>query len=95
MEQMARNAIDEDSGYLRQHRYLLHDRDTKFCVSFRNLLATGNVKCLALPPRSPKLKDYASHCTSCVAVDATSLARHRSDSFMPWALHGGLSPGCS
>jgi putative transposase len=94
MEQTARNAIEEDSGYLRQHRYLLHDRDTKFCVSFRNLLATGNVKCLALPPRSPNLKDYASHCTSCVAVDATSLARHRSDSFMPWALHGGLSPGC-
>ena len=41
MEQMARNAIDEESGYLRQHRYLLHDRDTKFCASFRDLLATG------------------------------------------------------
>jgi len=33
MEQMARNAIDEGSGYLRQHRYVLHDRDTKFCAS--------------------------------------------------------------
>src|SRR5258706_11316388 len=48
MEQMARNAIDEDSGSLRQHRYVLHDRDTKFCASFRDLLGTGNVKCLAL-----------------------------------------------
>src|ERR1700675_2707597 len=45
MEQMARNAIDEASGYLRQHRYVLHDRDTKFCASFRAMLATGNVKC--------------------------------------------------
>ena len=46
MEQMARNAVDEDSGYLRQHRYVLHDRDTKFSASFRALLSTGNVKCL-------------------------------------------------
>ena len=38
MEQMSRNAIDETSGYLRQD---LHDRDTKFCVSFRALLATA------------------------------------------------------
>src|SRR5713101_3733363 len=56
MEQMARNAIDETSGYLRQHQYVLHDRDTKFCASFRAMLATANVKCLALPPRSPNLK---------------------------------------
>jgi len=53
MEQMARNAIDEASGHLRQHRFLLRDRDTKFCASFRAMLATGNVKCVALPPRDP------------------------------------------
>ena len=28
MTQMARNAVDEESGYLRRHRYVLHDRDT-------------------------------------------------------------------
>ena len=76
-------------------RYLLHDRDAKFCAQFRETLAAGGVKCLRLPPRSPNLKDYASHCTSCVVVDATSFSRHRSDNFMPWALHGGTSPGCS
>jgi hypothetical protein len=32
MMQMARNAIDEESGCLRQQRYLLHDRDAKFCA---------------------------------------------------------------
>ena len=58
MEQMARNAIDETSGYLLQHRYVLHDRDTKFCASFRAMFATGNVKCLALPPRSPNLNAF-------------------------------------
>jgi putative transposase len=56
---MARNAIDETQGYLRQHRYVLHDRDTKFCASFRAILETGNVKCLALPPRSPNLNAFA------------------------------------
>jgi Integrase core domain len=72
MEQMARNAIDEDSGYLRQHRYLLHDRDTKFCVSFRNLLATGNVKCLALPPRSPNLNAFAERWVRSVKQECLS-----------------------
>jgi len=34
MIQMARNATDEGSGFLRGMRYLLHDRDTKFCTAF-------------------------------------------------------------
>jgi putative transposase len=55
MRQIARNAIDEQSGYLRQHRYVLHDRDTKFCAEFRETLRTAGVKCLRLPPRIPNL----------------------------------------
>jgi hypothetical protein len=58
MEQKARNAIDEGSRHLSQCRYPLHDRDTKFCASFRAMLATGNAKCLALPPRSPNLNAF-------------------------------------
>src|SRR5581483_6862883 len=34
MEQVARNATDSDVGALRHCRYLLHDRDAKFCASF-------------------------------------------------------------
>ena len=34
MTQMARNAIDETSGCLRHYRWVLHDRDTKFCKAF-------------------------------------------------------------
>jgi hypothetical protein len=56
MTQMARNAVDEESGYLRRHRYVLHDRDTKFCADFRKTLAAGGAKCLRRPPRSPNLK---------------------------------------
>ena len=59
MEQIARNATDESSGYLRQHRYVLHDRDTKFCESFRSILMAVGIEALILPPRSPNLNAFA------------------------------------
>src|SRR5215831_14949016 len=46
----------QDSGYLNGCRYLLHDRDQKFCREFRETLAAGGVKCLPLPARSPNLR---------------------------------------
>ena len=49
----------EGTGYLNRCRYLLHDRDTKFCREFRETPAVGGVKCLALPARSPNLKSGA------------------------------------
>jgi hypothetical protein len=59
MEQVARNATMERAGYLNKCRYVLHDRDRKFCREFRDTLATGGVRCLALPARSPNLNSYA------------------------------------
>ena len=72
MTQMARNAVDEESGYLRQHRYVLHDRDTKFCADFRKTLATGGVKCLRLPPRSPNLNAFAERWVRSVKSECLS-----------------------
>src|SRR5882757_9437187 len=59
MSQAARNATFEESGYLNGCRYVLHDRDARFCADFRDTLAAGGVKCLALPPRSPNLNAFA------------------------------------
>jgi hypothetical protein len=59
MLQMARNATDESSGFLRGHRYLLHDRDTKFCAAFQDVLRSSGIEPLALPPRSPNLNAFA------------------------------------
>jgi hypothetical protein len=53
--EMARNATDENSGFLRDLRYLLHERDTKFCAAFLNVLRSSGKRSLALPPRSPNL----------------------------------------
>ena len=59
MKQIARNATMDDFGALRDCRYLLHDRDAKFTRSFRAIVASGRVKPLALPARSPNLNAYA------------------------------------
>jgi putative transposase len=89
MSQIARNLTDAADGLLKGKRYLIHDRDPLFTAEFLSTLAEGGTESVKLPPRSPNLNAYASHCTSSVPVDATSLARYRSDSFMPWALPGG------
>ena len=43
MEQMARNGTMEDSGFLNNRRYLLHDRDRKYCQGFRNVIREGGI----------------------------------------------------
>ena len=42
MQQIARNATLEEWGPLNRCRYVLHDRDTKFCASFRDILVLTN-----------------------------------------------------
>ena len=46
MEQIGRSATQETWGYLHPCRYVLHDRDTKFCASFGSVLAAGGVKAI-------------------------------------------------
>src|SRR5207302_6774932 len=38
MEQMARNVTMEDSGFLIHRKYLLHDHDSKYCSSLRQVI---------------------------------------------------------
>jgi hypothetical protein len=59
MEQIGRSATQETLGYLHPCRYVLHDRDTKFCASFRSVLATGGVKTIQLPAKSPNLNIFS------------------------------------
>jgi transposase InsO family protein len=59
MTQMARNAVDEIDGAFRPIRFALHDRDSKFCASFRATLRSGGVRPLLLPARSPNLNAFA------------------------------------
>jgi hypothetical protein len=59
MEQVARSATQESWGYLNRCRYVLHERDTKFCASFRSVLAAAGVKTISLPANSPDLNAFA------------------------------------
>ena len=61
MNQVGRNLTDAVDGLLNGKRYLIHDRDPLFTAEFLSMLAEASVK---LPPRSPNLKAYVSHCTS-------------------------------
>ena len=49
----------KNTGYLNGCRYLLHDRDKKFCREFRETLAAGGVECTPLPARSPNLNAHS------------------------------------
>jgi hypothetical protein len=72
MDQMARNATLEQLGFLQSQRYLLHDRYTKFCESFREIMKAGGVTPLKLPARSPNLNAFAERWVRSVREECLS-----------------------
>src|SRR6202521_325777 len=71
-QQVARNVTMEGCGTLRDGRYLLHDRDTKYTQSFRAIIASGRVEPIALPARSPNLNAYAERWVRSVKEECLS-----------------------
>jgi putative transposase len=59
MVQVARNVTMEEWGFLSPGQYLIHDRDTKFCAAFQQIIDAAGVERVVLPPRSPNLNAYA------------------------------------
>ena len=59
MTQVARNLTMADVGFLVDHRYLIHDRDGKYCPAFYDTITDGGVTPVRLPPRSPNLNAHA------------------------------------
>ena len=59
MVQMVRNVTMEEWGLLSPGQYLIHDRDTKFCAAFQQIIDDAGVERVVLPPRSPNLNAYA------------------------------------
>ncbi len=59
MTQVARNVSMADIGFLSSSRFLIHDRDSKFCESFQLTLEAVGIKTVKLPARSPNLKRAA------------------------------------
>ena len=59
LEQMARNLTDPVDGFLRTARQLIHDRDPLYTRVFGEILTSGDVEPIRLPPKSPNLNAYA------------------------------------
>ena len=47
------------AGFLRGKTHLIHDRDPLFTKAFREILRSGGVESVRLPPKSPNLNAYA------------------------------------
>jgi transposase InsO family protein len=72
MQQVARNLTDSESGTLGQQRFLLHDRDAKFCSAFRSILLDLGLQPLRLPARSPNLNAFAERWVRSVKQECLS-----------------------
>ena len=59
MRQVARNLTDAIDGFLRDERFLIHDRDPLFSASFCATLGAVGVETVKLLARSPNLNAYA------------------------------------
>jgi transposase InsO family protein len=58
MKQQARNISDYE-GELQDVKYLIHDRDGKYCDAFQMILKSADIECIKLPARSPNLNAHA------------------------------------
>ena len=58
MKQVARELTNCEDGFLTNKRYVLMDRDDKFCGSFRSLLDDEGTTPVQLPPKSPNLNAH-------------------------------------
>jgi len=72
MVQVARNLTMEEWGFLSPGQYLIHDRDTKFCAAFQQIIDDAGIERVVLPPRSPNLHAYAERWARSVKDEALS-----------------------
>jgi transposase len=72
MKQIARNVTMDEWGFLDNCRYLIHDRDSKYCHSFREIIKSGEVKPLRLPARSPNLNAFSERWVKSVKEECLS-----------------------
>ena len=59
MSQMARNLTDPIKGFLKDKKYLIHDRDPLFTKDFRAILRAGGIKPIKTTVASPNLNPFA------------------------------------
>ena len=68
MRQVARILTDCEDGFLKDKRYLIHDRDPLYnTTGFHDILRSSGIEPIKLPAKSPNLNEYYSDCTPLAA----------------------------
>ncbi len=62
----------DEWGFLESRRSLIHDRDTKFTDSFREIIKSSHVEPLKFPARRPNLNAHAERWIRSVKEEALS-----------------------
>jgi transposase InsO family protein len=90
MKQVARNLTDPFAGFLRNKKYLIHDRDPLFTEVFAQMLKVADVETVKLPPQSPNLNALAerfvrsinSECLERMILFGEASLRHAIEQFV-------------
>jgi putative transposase len=72
MRQIARNETMVDYGFLNGKRYLIHDRDDKYCPAFLAIIKDAGMEPLKLPAQSPNLNSVAERWVKSAKVETLS-----------------------
>ncbi len=72
MKQVARNVMMDEWGVLHKCKYFIHRRNTRYCLSFRKFIESGDVKPLRLPARSPNLNAFSERWVKSIKDDCPS-----------------------
>ncbi len=75
MKQIARNLTDPISGFLRNKKYLIHDRDPLFTKEFRAILRAGGVKPVKTTVASPNLNPFVERFVRSIKHECLILQR--------------------
>jgi transposase InsO family protein len=71
MMQVAKSVSDPFDGFLLGKRYLIIDRDSKYCDAFVHLLKGAGVKMVRLPAKSPNLNAHAERFVRTIKQECT------------------------
>ena len=59
MKQIARNISDHEEGFLKNKKYLVHDRDTLYTKEFDGIIESSGTKIIKMPPYAPDMNAYS------------------------------------
>lgn len=69
MKQMARNLTDPISGFLKDKRYLIHDRDPLYTKAFIEILQSAGIKHVKSMPMAPNFSPFVERFIKSIKVE--------------------------